>query len=259
MRLRARFSKLGKVRFTSHRDVARTWERALRRAGVPVAYSGGFSPRPRLHFGLALTTAAESLAEYLDIDVRDDADGSGPPGGPPGDLDEVAKRLDEALPVGIDLVALAPVATGEPSLQECITSCSWSLTFPGLEPRRLELAVERALGATTLPVTRERKGRQVTDDLRPQLHELRTARSPSAAGARPTPALDAPGPVLLAELGTQPRTVRPAELVAVLDPGSSWPEPRVLRISQWIAHDGGRREPLAAPPRSWACTEVRAS
>ena len=52
MRVRLRFTKVGKIRWTSHRDVARMWERAIRRAGLPVAYSAGFSPRPRLHFGL---------------------------------------------------------------------------------------------------------------------------------------------------------------------------------------------------------------
>ena len=58
MRIRFRFSKLGKIRFTSQRDVARMWERALRRAGLPLAYTEGFSPRPQLSFGLALPTGA---------------------------------------------------------------------------------------------------------------------------------------------------------------------------------------------------------
>src|SRR5689334_18250150 len=69
MKVRIRFSKLGKVRFTSHRDVARMWERALRRAAVPVAYTEGFSPHPKLSFGLALSTGHESLGEYLDVDI----------------------------------------------------------------------------------------------------------------------------------------------------------------------------------------------
>ena len=56
MRIRLRFRKQGKVRFTSHRDVARMWERALRRLQLPVAYTEGFSPRPKLSFGLALPT-----------------------------------------------------------------------------------------------------------------------------------------------------------------------------------------------------------
>ena len=68
-RLRVRFAKHGKVRFTSHRDVARVWERALRRVALPVAYSEGFSPRPRLSFGLALPTGCASVGEYLDIEL----------------------------------------------------------------------------------------------------------------------------------------------------------------------------------------------
>ena len=69
MRIRVRFVKVGKVRWTSHRDLARVWERAIRRVALPVAYSQGFSPRPKMHFGLALSTGHESLAEYLDIDL----------------------------------------------------------------------------------------------------------------------------------------------------------------------------------------------
>ena len=71
MRIRVRFTKLGRVRWTSHRDVARMWERALRRAQVPIAYTAGFTPRPQLSFGLALPTGCESLAEYLDVALTD--------------------------------------------------------------------------------------------------------------------------------------------------------------------------------------------
>ena len=72
MRIRFRFAKLGKIRCTSQRDVARMWERALRRAGLPLAYTEGFSPRPQLSFGLALPTGCESVAEYLDVALDDD-------------------------------------------------------------------------------------------------------------------------------------------------------------------------------------------
>ena len=72
MRIRFRFTKLGKIRFTSQRDVARMWERALRRAQLPLAYTEGFSPRPQLSFGLALPTTCESLAEYLDVVLDED-------------------------------------------------------------------------------------------------------------------------------------------------------------------------------------------
>ena len=71
VRVRLRFTKLGKVRFTSHRDVARLWERALRRAELPVALHRGLLAPPKVHFGLALSTGHESLGEYLDIDFRE--------------------------------------------------------------------------------------------------------------------------------------------------------------------------------------------
>ena len=64
---RLRYSKLGKLRFTSHRDMARIWERAVRRAQLPIAYSEGFSPRAKLSFGLALPTVFESRAEFVDL------------------------------------------------------------------------------------------------------------------------------------------------------------------------------------------------
>lgn len=97
-RLRVRFSKQGKVRFVSHHDVARIWERTLRRAELPVAYSSGFSPRPRLHFGLALSVGHESCAEYLDVDLREAADEPA--------LAELTKLCNDALPAGIACTAI---------------------------------------------------------------------------------------------------------------------------------------------------------
>ena len=96
MKLRVRYSKLGKVRFLSHRDVARVWERAIRRARLPIAYSEGFSPRPKLHFGLALSVGHESVDEYLDVDLRE-----------PVPLDGLAELLSGCLPPGLDAIEVA--------------------------------------------------------------------------------------------------------------------------------------------------------
>src|SRR5260221_9092539 len=101
VKVRIRFSKLGKIRFTSHRDVARMWERALRRAAVPVAYTEGFSPHPKLSFGLALSTSHESLGEYLDVDI----DGAAAP----VDIEGLPARLDPCLPIGLDVQAAAEI------------------------------------------------------------------------------------------------------------------------------------------------------
>ena len=229
MRVRLRFSKHGKVRFTSHRDVARMWERALRRASLPVTYSEGFSPRPRLHFGLALPTGYESEGEYLDVDLVDE---------PQMPLSALPGILTPCLPDGMVVQAAGPVAAGTDSLQHAVTSCTWLIEVAGVTPEALGAAVERALAAETLPITRERKGREVTDDLRPAIIAL-------TVGALR----------LTAELGTQPRGVRPSELLRVLDP--TLEEVRVIRIHQWTAVDGTPEEPLAVASTPHA--EVRAS
>ncbi len=231
MRVRLRFSKLGKVRFTSHRDVARMWERALRRVELPVVWSEGFSPRPRLHFGLALSTGHESLAEYLDLDLApdDEADGG------TVDVDGLPARLTPALPVGITVTGAAPVAPGSASLQAVVTSCSWRIevvgdrTGPAAESAARS-AVDRLLAAEEIITTRSRKGQEVTDDIRPYMLDI------SVAG-RTTAGIE-----LACELGTSPRGLRPAELVAALGGGRR--EGQVCRTHQWMQHDGARQEPL---------------
>ena len=69
--VRVRFTKRGKVRFISHRDVARGFERAFRIEDLPLAFTLGFSPRPKVSFGLALSVGHESIAEYLDVELRE--------------------------------------------------------------------------------------------------------------------------------------------------------------------------------------------
>ncbi len=125
MKARIRFSKHGKVRFTSHRDVARIWERALRRAGLPVAYTEGFSPRPKLSFGLALSTGYESDGEYLDVDLLAGPDQRNVA------LAELPARIDPALPEGMAVQAVAPLAPGTESLQQAVVSCSWRIVVVG--------------------------------------------------------------------------------------------------------------------------------
>jgi len=234
MRVRIRFTKRGKVRFTSHRDVARMWERALRRLQLPVAYTEGFSPRPKLSFGLALSTGHESLAEYLDVELREEPD-----------IAALPAQLTPQLPVGIDVTAAVPLAPGSPSLQEDVTSCTWRIEAAGLEPTHADELVAAALAADELVVTRTRKGREVTDDLRPAVLDVATI--------GPTPL----GTELHAELAVHPRSVRPAELLLALRPGLE--EGRVLRTAQWIWRDGARLEPLATPRPAGEDPDVRRS
>lgn len=236
MRVRVRYSKLGKVRFLSHRDLARIIERAVRRAGLPVSYSQGFSPHARLHFGLALSTGYESLAEYFDVDLDDDRDGMVAGA-------DLAAALAPCLPVGITTTASRELEPGTPSLQDAVTSSTWQFDLAGVDADAAIAGVARLLAADELPLELVRKGKQVREDLRPLLLDLVAERTPD-------------GTRLLAELGTKPRSVRPLELLVAMRLDQ---EPlRVLRTHQWITSDGERREPIELHPPS-PHAEARAS
>jgi radical SAM-linked protein len=236
MRVRIRFTKLGKVRFVGHRDVARILERSLRRAALPLAMTEGFSPRPKVHFGLALSTGHESLGEYLDVDLRDD--------GEDVSVEALPAQLTALLPPGLEVTNAAVVDRREMSLQQAVTSCSWRIDVAGVDPAALSAGASALLARRSIPVVRERKGNTVHDDLRPSILELQVD-----------------GGAVLAELSTQPRGVRPAELFEAFEP--PLPDPlteggRVCRTQQWIVTaDGAKREPLHATPAPHA--EVRAS
>jgi radical SAM-linked protein len=227
MRLRIRYSKKGKVRFISHRDVARIWERALRRVGVSVAYSQGFSPRPKLSFGLALSTGHESEAEFLDLELSDeDGDWTAVRGV------DLAARLTAALPVGLDVVAVAPVEKGD-SLQQAVTSCTWAIEVDDVDREYMDAWVAGVLSREEIVVERERKGKPVVEDLRPHVLAL------DVTGTTET------GIRLSADLGTQPRALRPTELLAAMDPPLT--ARTVCRMNQWMSQGDGREEPLMVP------------
>jgi radical SAM-linked protein len=236
VRLRVRYSKLGKVRFTSSRDVARIWERAMRRAGLPVALSEGFTPRPKISFGLALPTGAESIAEYVDIDLRPEVRAAEIA------VDTLAGRLSlidalsSALPVGFDVLDAIDRHrdTNEPgkgSLQDSVTACTWEFSGPQFTPVDHRRACE-LLAADTLVLERERKGKRSVDDLRPMILAVRSD------GVR-----------LIADLATIGRAVRPAELAELAYPGHDARDVRALRTHQWIDGPDGRREVLPVDPQ----------
>lgn len=251
-RFRLAYSKLGKVRFLGHRDVARMWERTLRRAEVPVAMSAGFTPRARIAFGLALPTGAESLIELLDVLVElpvDHADRSD------SDIEHWRLQIDGALPEGFRLSHFEEIESHDISLQESVTASSWLLL---LDHDRVEEAVERVRCATSVLLERERKGEMHLDDIRPgildidivepgQLQWLADIWPGDPLGSRSTPVVEA-------LLTTSGRGIRPTELVKALCPeGDPWDHlTRVLRTQQWIEKNGQRMNVLntsVAPPR----------
>ena len=236
MRLRLRFSKIGKVRFVGHRDVARIVERALRRGGVPVTYSQGFSPRVRLSFGLALPTCYESDAEYLDIplDPESIVDGdvvcTGWGEGNTYSTEQLQTTLNEALPTGFDITALVLEPKGGPSLQESVVSCTWRFDIRGAETDCVEKAIAAALESSTIEAERKKKNEILSENIRDGVHDLRIAGTSEL------------GPIVVAELAAKPRVIRPSELVDILAPGSELGVAK--RTHQWIEDEGQRQEPL---------------
>ena len=229
MRVRVKFSKTGKIRWTSHRDVARMWERAFRRIDLPLAYSVGFSPRPKVSFGLALSTGHESVAEYLDLELdRDKVDGL--------EVATLPERLTAALPDGIDVTAARIIGDRRDSLQHEVTSSTFEISAAGATLQELRSLVDAALAAESIVITRTRKGQAAADDVRPAIVSVDVLESLEGDDGQPVVRFTA-------ELATQPRGLRPAELLAALSPALS--EVRVRRTNQWISRaDGARVEPL---------------
>lgn len=226
MKWRVAYTKTGKIRFLGHLDMARVWERALRRVEVPVSMSTGFTPRPKLSFGLALPTGAESLVELLDV-VVDDSFGFGP---------DVLATISDALPDGVEVIEARPSANGV-SLQEDVVATTWVMALDA--PDVLD-SVDRLAESTEFFLERERKGERRRDDIRPGILHLAgcrddEARRLSSLGWR------AEGVLVTATLTTSGRGIRPTELVEALAPGvEPWVTmKRVIRTHQWI-NDAGR-------------------
>jgi len=144
-RLRVRYAKRGRLRFTSHRDFSRAFERAVFRARVPMAYSSGFNPHPRISYAGASPTGAASEAEYLELALAQVVD--------PAD---VAARLEEALPPGLDVVEVVTVEPGSGrSLADLLTASRWTVDLPGGEA--VGRAVTAFMAQDAVPVERMTK------------------------------------------------------------------------------------------------------
>lgn len=189
--LQVRYAKRGRMRFASHRDFQRAWERALRRANVPMAYSAGFSPHPKVSYAGAAPTGAASEAEFLEIAVLQRLD-----------PDTLAKELDGALPDGLDVLAIVEAAG---PLSEALRASRWRLEWSA-ESGEVQPAVRAFQAAEFVDVERVTKGGRRMIDVRALCSDLvlvdpRTLEV-TVAHAEPTP--------------------RPAEVVAAIR--VVWPE-----------------------------------
>lgn len=243
-RLRLRYAKRGRLRFTSTRDFQRALERAVRRAQVPVAFSAGFHPHPRISYANAAPTGVASEAEYVELALSQRRD-----------PESVRALLDEALPTGLDLVEVLEVVPGQSgSLADRLEASDWAVALAGVDRDTLERAVDAFLAADRIEVTRVLKTGPRTFDVRGPVAALwvdTPAGMPDAATA-PTPECAILRVVVRHSTpATRPDDVLTAlRAVAGLEPPTP---PLVTRLAQGPLQDGS-----ASVTHPWAPDEKAA-
>lgn len=228
-RLRVRYAKRGRLRFTSHRDFARALERAIRRARVPIAFSAGFSPHPKVSYVGACPTGVASEAEYLELGLAQAMD-----------PDALRASLDASLPEGLDLVEVVEATGG--SLAERIDCSRWEIALPGVPPASLATAVTRFMGTSAVPVERLTKSGTRTVDARSAVVSVDT--NANANGAGPVCA------TLEAVVRHVTPAVRPDDILTGLQSVAGLElleSPRATRLAQGLLDTAGRIvDPLQA-------------
>jgi radical SAM-linked protein len=228
-KLRLRYTKRGRLRFTSHRDIARTFERALRRAGVPMAYSQGFSPHPKVSWVGAAPTGVASEAEYVEVSVVERVD--------PAAL-KIA--LDQALPPGIDVVDIVQAHGG--NLTERIDASEWRIELDGISPERLAEAVDAFLALERVEVERLTKDGKRIIDVRPAVVSALVEPRSSDAG-HDEAGLSQPCGILMTVVRQVTPTVRPDDVLNALRVVADLVPPvpaRATRMAQGRLDDEGR-------------------
>jgi len=227
-RLWVRHTRTDRLRFASHRDLARTLERALLRANIPMAYSQGFSPHPQISYAGAAPTGTASNAEYLELGLAEERNAQ-----------EIQQALNSALPPGMQIAQVGVSPGG--ALAERINASHWRIELRGVPAERATAAVEAFLAADSAPVQRVMKDGPRTLDTRAPVVSLAVSLSAS-------PAIDRDCVILNLVVRHVTPAVRPDDVLAALReladlvPPSP---PMATRLAQGLLTDDGRlAEPL---------------
>lgn len=218
-RVRVHYAKRGVARFASHRDFSRALERALRRAGVPMAYSSGFSPHPRISYAGAAPTGTGSEAEYLELALAQQVD-----------PDKLAAALDAALPDGFPVIRVVE-AEGRP-LGERLQASVWRIELPGVDGSVLPDLARRLTEAEAVEVARMTKNGERRFDVRSAVLGVAVVDGALELVMRHAEPLVRPDDVFAALVQLEP------ELLAAADP------PRATRLAQGPLVDDRVADPL---------------
>jgi radical SAM-linked protein len=211
MRIRITFIKQGALRYTGHLDLHKLWERAARRAELPLAYSQGFHPQPKMNMAAALPLGFSSRCEVMDMRLEHDIS-----------LENLPTRLNATLPSGLQVVDVEQVDERAPALQTQVASAEYQVTLTEpVDGSELKRRVDSVIESKSIP--RERRGKRY--DLRPLIEELKILKSSGPRSTREqAPALQKIFMRLTAREGA---TGRPEEVLDVL--GISFEGTRIER------------------------------
>jgi radical SAM-linked protein len=211
MRIRITFAKQGALRYTGHLDLHKLWERTARRAELPLAYSQGFHPQPKMNIAAALPLGFSSRCEVMDMRLQNDIP-----------LEGLGEKLQNTLPTGIRVLNVECVDDREPALQTQVASAEYEVTLKEpLDRPELERRIGSVINAVSLP--RERRGKNY--DLRPLIEELEVMESVSLLPGQE----QAPGPqkIFMRLKAQEGATGRPEEVLDAL--GIPFEETRIER------------------------------
>lgn len=220
-KLRLQHAKRGRLRFTSHRDFQRAFERALRRANIPMAYSSGFNPRPKVSYANAAPTGVASEAEYVEIGVVQECV-----------PEKVLTKLNEVLPPGLDILDVVVANTSD--FVATLEASHWQVEFTDLDPAQLEKAISTFLKTQEVLVQRVTKSGLRTFDarqavLKAEVIQVENAVLPDKSAIAPNCAILS----LVVRHGTP--TVRPDDVLSALSKVASLVPPhppRMTRLAQ---------------------------
>lgn len=164
LRVRIAFTKVEEAKYIAHLDLARVFERSIRRAGIRMAYSEGFNPHPKISFGSALAVGVEGEREYVDLELEQDLD-----------LKEILGRLQEQLPVGIRLLEGRTISQGTKALMAVLNAASYRINVPMGLPvaeERLQEGIAAWLARENVPYARYSKKGRLEKNIRPWVKVL---------------------------------------------------------------------------------------
>lgn len=162
MRVRFAYAKKNETKYIAHLDLTRVFDRALRRAGIKVAYSEGFNPHPKIAFGAPLPVGVEGEREYVDIDIREDYMEQ-------NDIESITKLLQRQLPAGIAIKEAAMMPAHPKALMAIINLARYRVKIPftrKVEIKEIELALEHWLAKDVIMHNRRQRDKIVEKDIR---------------------------------------------------------------------------------------------